>query len=249
MKSIKYAAEIAPPALNGFRESVLLWYRNHGRDLPWRRTNDPYAILVSEIMLHQTTVAIVEPVFQEFLRAFPTIEALHEAPLDAVKAITDPLGYKVRGRWLKEIARVVVEDLDGQWPRTVEGLMKLPGVGRYTAGALMSFAFGIDAPILDTNVKRVLGRYFGIEYRDSRAEVQHHLWALAEAVVPDGEASLFNQALMDFGAMVCTARKPGCTVCPACQVCSSAMGASETAAAEEHSMYRIMPRSEALSSS
>ncbi len=246
MKRMKYSAEIEQAALQVFRRGVAGWYSENGRDLPWRKTRDPYAIIVSEIMLHQTTVTTVEPVFTRFMDTFPTLDALHQAPLEAVKAITDPLGYKIRGQWLKGIADAVVEQHGGEWPRTVEGLMALPGVGRYTAGAVLSFAFGIDAPILDTNVKRVLGRYFGVEYRDSRAEIQHQLWALAERVVPPGEAIHFNQAIMDFGAMVCTARKPACTICPVYNLCVSAAGPEAgAAAAEEPLYYRVVPRFDA----
>lgn len=242
MKRIKYVAEVWPEALAGFQQGVMTWYRQYGRDLPWRRTQDPYAIIVSEIMLHQTTVTTVGPVYAQFLERFPTVEVLHAAPLEEVKSITDPLGYKVRGQWLKDIAAAVVEEHGGRWPDTVEGLMSLPGVGRYTAGAVLSFAFGMDAPIVDTNVKRVLGRYFGISYRETRAEVQHHLWALAEAVLPAGQASVFNQALMDFGAMLCTARKPACIICPAFQFCQSAALPAGQAAAEEPLTYRVRSR-------
>lgn len=242
MKRVKYRADVDPEPLRVFQEAVLSWYRQHGRDLPWRRTHDPYAILVSEIMLHQTTVTTVMPVYQTFLERFPTIESLYEASLDAVKAITDPLGYKVRGSWLKGIATVVVEEWGGQWPENVEALMTLPGVGRYTAGAVASFALGLDAPIVDTNVKRVLGRYFGIEYMTPKAGIEHALWALAEAVVPPGDAYRFNQALMDFGAMVCTARKPLCLVCPAEAFCQTSAPPQAEAAAEETVPYRLSPR-------
>ncbi|NMP22477.1 A/G-specific adenine glycosylase [Sulfobacillus harzensis] len=248
MKRVKYRAAVDDDPLEGFREAVLGWYDQHGRNLPWRRTRDPYAIIVSEIMLHQTTVATVAPVYEEFMQRFPTVQALHEAALEEVKAITDPLGYKVRGRWLKDIARAVVEERGGIWPDSVEELMTLPGVGRYTAGAVASFALGIDAPILDTNVKRVLGRYFGIDYKNSRAETQHVLWALAEAVVPEGQASRFNQALMDFGAMLCTARKPLCLLCPARVHCQSG-GVEAGQAAEAPFTYRLLPRDEESSDS
>ncbi len=242
MKRVKYRADVEPEALRVFREGVLSWYQQNGRDLPWRRTQDPYAVLVSEIMLHQTTVTTVIPVYEAFLGRFPTIESLYQAPLDEVKAITDPLGYKVRGRWLKSIATVVVEEWGGQWPDTVEVLMTLPGVGRYTAGAIASFALGVQAPIVDTNVKRVLGRYFGLDYKTPKAAVQHALWALAEAVVPPGEAYRFNQALMDFGAMLCTARKPLCLICPAEAFCQVSTPSKVDAAAEEASPYRLYPR-------
>lgn len=241
MKRIKYVAHIESHRLFAFRAGVWSWYQTHGRDLPWRRMGDPYSVIVSEIMLHQTTVATVEPVFLRFLERFPTVEALYAAPLEDVKAITDPLGYKVRGSWLKRIAAHVVEQCEGEWPDTVEGWMAMPGVGRYTAGAVLSLAFGHDAPILDTNVKRVLGRYFGLDFQETRAEMQHHLWALADAVIPPGQGRDFNQALMDFGAMVCTARKPVCTVCPMVTACLSAGGAS-SAAAEERAPYDITPR-------
>ncbi|MCY0877754.1 MAG: A/G-specific adenine glycosylase [Firmicutes bacterium] len=243
MKRLKYRVMVDDVLLDAFRHGVFDWYRVHGRALPWRMTRDPYAIVVSEIMLHQTTVMTVVPVYNAFMQTFPTVEALHAAPLEAVKTITDPLGYKVRGRWLKEIAAVVVERWKGEWPQTVEELMTLPGVGRYTAGAILSFAFGVDAPILDTNVRRVVGRYFGLNYRDTRAETEHRLWALAEAVVPPGQAVDFNQALMDFGAMVCTARKPACTVCPLYLQCQTG-GAAEapTTAAEAPARYQITRR-------
>lgn len=242
MKRIKYKARIEAASLEIFQSAVMEWYSGHGRDLPWRKTRDPYAVIVSEIMLHQTTVATVTPVYQRFMECFPDVVTLSDAALEDVKAITDPLGYKIRGRWLKDIARAVVHEWGGEWPNTVEGLMSLPGVGRYTAGAVLSFAFGQDAPILDTNVKRVLGRYFGIAFRETRAEVQHHLWALAEAVLPPGRAEDFNQALMDFGAMVCTARKPACTVCPALEQCASAGNDEALAAAEDRGRYELEVR-------
>lgn len=243
MKRIKYTARIPASRLKIFQDGVWQWYREHGRELPWRRLNDPYRVIVSEIMLHQTTMATVLPVFAQFIEAFPDLAALYAAPLPAVKAITDPLGYKVRGSWLKSIAAYVVEELDGAWPTTVDGWMALPGVGRYTAGAVLSLAFGQDVPILDTNVKRVLGRYFGIDWHDSKAETLHQLWALAEGVLPAGEGRHFNQALMDFGAMVCTARKPSCSECPAVSGCTSA-GADLAAAAEEAAPYEFYRREE-----
>lgn len=244
MKRLKYTAEIEGLALQSFQDGLLDWYRDHGRELPWRRRREPYAVIVSEIMLHQTTVATVTPVFERFLQRYPTLQALYEAPLPEVKAITDPLGYKVRGKWLKDIATYVVEECSGHWPTTVEGWMELPGVGRYTAGAVLSLAFGQDVPILDTNVKRVLGRFFGLPFSQPGADVSHRLWALAEAVIPSGQGRDFNQALMDFGAMVCTARKPACTICPLINHC--AFEAEPAAAvAEESAVYRINLRDKA----
>jgi len=206
-------AMISVRRLRTFRHHVLAWYEENGRDLPWRRTRDPYAILVSEILLHQTQVSRVIPVYQQFLSRYPTADSLARARLSAVKRLTDPLGYKIRGRWLHAIARHVAEERAGYFPDTIDGLRRLPGVGRYTAGAVMSFAFHRDAPILDTNVARLLRRYFGVDGRRSA------LWKLAARVIPRGKASVFNQALMDLGALVCVSRKPRCAVCPLRRSC------------------------------
>ncbi|MBX5466497.1 MAG: A/G-specific adenine glycosylase [Firmicutes bacterium] len=214
MKRLRLRATVDPARLLPFREGILDWYRHHGRDLPWRRTRDPYAILVSEILLHQTQVRTVIPVYEQFLRRFPTVAALAAASLAEVKALTDPLGYKVRGQWLHQIARYLMEHHRGEVPGSLPELLRLPGIGRYTAGAVLSFGFGQDAPILDTNVNRLLGRYFGVDWRDSHADTRHRLWALAEAVIPPGQGPTFNQALMDMGALVCTARRPTCLLCP-----------------------------------
>ncbi|MCL8207626.1 MAG: A/G-specific adenine glycosylase [Actinomycetia bacterium] len=220
MKRIKYEAVVDPGRLGTFRRTILTWFREEGRSLPWRETRDPYAVLVAEILLHQTTVQTVIPVYRRFLEAFPDIRALAAAPLEAVKAITDPLGYKVRGKWLKAIAETVVERFDGSLPDTLEGLMSLPGVGRYTAGACLAFAFERPAGVLDTNVTRVLARYFGLG-PPRTADDRHRLWALAETVVPPEAPWAFNQGLMDFGAVVCRARKPLCLTCPLAETCPS----------------------------
>lgn len=242
MKSRKgYVAAIDDAVRRGIVERVLDWYDANGRDLPWRRTRDPYAVLVSEILLHQTQVRTVLPVYETFLRRFPDVFSLAAAELAEVKAITDPLGYKVRGQWLHQIARVVVDQFDGRFPDTVESLMALPGVGRYTAGAVVSFAYERPAPILDTNVNRLLGRYFGIDFRDARADTRHRLWALAEALVPEDRVHAFNQALMDLGATVCTARRPECLLCPLhadCQTGGWQLPGSGTMAAESRVRYR-----------
>jgi A/G-specific adenine glycosylase len=191
---------------------VLDWYAVYGRDLPWRRTRDPYAILVSEVLSHQTQIARVLPVYERLLARYPTVTALARAPLADVKAITDPLGYKLRGRWLHTAALQVADRPGGTFPETLDELRSLPGIGRYTAGALMSFAHHRDAPLLDTNVARLLRRYFGVAATPgARTE---ELWSLAAAVIPKGKGYLINQALMDLGAMICRARAPRCATCP-----------------------------------
>ena len=207
-------ALIDPELLGTFQDELLAWYAAEGRDLPWRHTEDPYQILVSEIMLQQTQVRTVIPYYHRFLEKFPTLHSLAAAPLDEVKTITDPLGYKVRGERLKRIAEAAVERYGGALPTTEAELLDLPGVGRYTAGAVRSFAYRHDAPILDTNVLRLLVRVFDPPREGGGAALLRRLWALAEAVIPHGKGYIFNQALMDFGAQVCTARRPICLFCP-----------------------------------
>lgn len=200
-----------------FQRRVLAWYATHGRDLPWRRTRDPYAILVSEVLSHQTQISRVLPVYERLLARYPTVTAMASAPLAEVKAITDPLGYKIRGRWLHAAALRVADRPGQMFPETLEELRRLPGIGRYTAGALMSFAYHRDAPVLDTNVARLLRRHFGIA-ATPRARTRD-LWSLAAAVIPRGKGYLINQALMDVGAMICRARAPRCPDCPLRRSC------------------------------
>jgi len=196
---------------------VLAWYAAHGRDLPWRKTRDPYAILVSEILSHQTQISRVVPVYEAILERYPTAEAMASAPVEAVKAITDPLGYKIRGRWLHGAALQVADRFGGVVPQTLPELQQLPGIGRYTAGAVMSFAHRRDAPVLDTNVARLLRRYFGVAAAP-RARTRE-LWSFAAAVIPKGKGYLINQALMDLGAMICRAKAPRCPSCPLRRSC------------------------------
>jgi A/G-specific adenine glycosylase len=208
---------IAPGRRRSFQRRVLAWYATHGRDLPWRRTRDPYAILVSEILSHQTQISRVVPVYEAILQRYPTPQAMADAPVEAVKAITDPLGYKIRGRWLHGAAFQVADRFGGVMPQTMPGLRQLPGIGRYTAGAIMSFAHQRDAPVLDTNIARLLRRYFGV-VATPRART-NELWSLAAAVIPRGKGYLINQGLMDLGAMVCRAKAPRCTSCPLRRSC------------------------------
>ena len=197
-----------------FRTTLLTWYRAQGRDLPWRRTRDPYHILVSEIMLQQTQVDRVLPKYQEWLERYPSFEALAEAPEDDIVRTWRPLGYNIRPRRLQSIAREAVTNHGGQLPSDEDTLRSFKGIGAYTAGAVMSFAFGKRAAILDTNVARVLFRVFVGEGEPKAHAMRRHLWDLSRAVLPHKHVFDFNQALMDFGATVCTARKPLCGACP-----------------------------------
>lgn len=202
-----------------FQRKLLKWYALNGRDLPWRKTRDPYRILVSEVMLHQTQVDRVLPKYLEFLTAYPTFEALAQAPLEEVKELWRPLGYNFRPGRLHQIAQYVVNHLDGRLPDTLEELVAFRGIGRYTAGAILSFAFHKDAPIVDTNSRRVIQRIFGIKGNPMHVPAKKQIWILAEALIPKGKAHIFNQALLDFGALVCTARKPKCSSCEILKDC------------------------------
>ena len=208
---------IAPGRRRSFQRRVLAWYAAHGRDLPWRKTRDPYAILICEILSHQTQISRVVPVYERVLHRYPTVHAMARAPLAEVKAITDPLGYKIRGRWLHAAALTVADRADGRFPDTLEELRRLPGIGRYTAGALMNFAHHRDAPMLDTNVARLLRRHFGVA-ATARAGTAE-LWMLAATMIPKGKGYLINQALMDLGAMICRSRSPRCDLCPLRRSC------------------------------
>jgi A/G-specific adenine glycosylase len=207
--------ELPPPAARQrFRRQLLIWYRKHGRDLPWRKTDDPYHILVSEIMLQQTQVDRVVPKYREWLQKYPSFEALASAPSEEVTKTWYPLGYNIRPRRLQSIAREAVDRFGGALPSDEATLLSFKGIGQYTAGAIRSFAFRERAAILDTNVARVLSRVFLGGGDSKQHAVQRTLWRLSAALVPHRHAFDFNQALMDFGATVCVARKPLCPACP-----------------------------------
>jgi A/G-specific adenine glycosylase len=209
----------APADRRRFRQRLLTWYRRHGRDLPWRKTTDPYHILVSEIMLQQTQVDRVLPKYAEWLEKYPSLDALAAAPEKEVSEAWYPLGYNVRPRRLHTIAREAVARYGGRLPAEEETLLSFKGIGAYTAGAIRSFAFHERAAILDTNVARVLFRVFIGEGDPKSHAMTRHLWAVSETLVPSRHVFDFNQALMDFGAMVCVARNPRCLVCPMTKSC------------------------------
>lgn len=164
-------------------------------------------------MLHQTQVDRVIPKYNEWLTVYPTFEALAAASPEEIRKLWRPLGYNFRPKRLQRIAKYVVNKLDGKLPNTFEDLIALPGIGRYTAGAILSFAFHKDAPAVDTNVRRLICRIFGIAYNPKHTTAKKEIWHLAETLIPHGKAFLFNQALIDFGALICTARDPSCTIC------------------------------------
>ncbi|WP_028227677.1 A/G-specific adenine glycosylase [Paraburkholderia ferrariae] len=203
-----------------FAPRLIAWQREHGRhDLPWQNTRDAYRIWLSEIMLQQTQVGTVIPYYAHFLDRFPTVEALAAAPLDDVMALWAGLGYYTRARNLHRCAQVVAQEHGGRFPQTVDGLAGLPGIGRSTAAAIASFAFGARETILDGNVKRVLARVFGVEGFPGEKRVENGMWTLAESIVPgagasDADVSAYTQGLMDLGATLCGRGKPDCARCP-----------------------------------
>jgi A/G-specific adenine glycosylase len=207
-----------PTALRAFQRLLIAWYGVYQRRLPWRETRDPYKILVSEVMLQQTQVERVVPKYRQFLRRYPTLEALAAARAGELRRVWYPLGYNIRPMRLRAIARRALKEHGGCIPNTYDGLLAMEGIGRYTAGAVLSFAFNQDAPIVDTNVARLLSRFFG---PGKPPRGSKRLWALAEAVIPPGQGYAINQAMMDFGATVCTARAPRCGGCALRRHCRS----------------------------
>ncbi len=203
------------------REALLGWYDETARDLPWRRTKDPYAIWVSEIMLQQTRVDTVIPYYEKFLERFPTPEALAQADEDAVLSMWSGLGYYRRARLLHRGVQEVVAEYGGEIPEDARALRQLPGVGRYTAGAIGSIAFDKEEPIVDGNVSRVLARLFAIRTPLGASETERRLWELSEGLVVGERPGDLNQALMELGATVCTPKQPRCLLCPVSADCAA----------------------------
>ena len=200
-----------------FTVAILEWFRENGRVLPWRETRDPYAIWLSEIILQQTRIEQGKPYWERFMKRWPTVEALAQASEDEVLREWQGLGYYSRARNLHEAAKQIVEM--GGFPQTLEGIKRLKGVGDYTAAAIGSIAFNLPAAVVDGNVYRVLARHYGIETPINTTEGKKEFTALANSLLPANEASAFNQAMMDFGAVQCTPVNPQCTVCPLQETC------------------------------
>ncbi len=205
--------------MSELRRALLAWYRRHRRDLPWRRTRDPYAIWLSETMLQQTRVETVIPYYERFLARFPSVQALADAEPDDVIQLWSGLGYYSRARNLHAAARKVVDDHGGALPSEIGALRQLPGVGRYTAGAVASIAFDRSAPIVDGNVARVLARLFDLREDVTTPPMQKRLWEEAEALARGPHPGDLNQALMELGALLCTPRAPKCLLCPLREQC------------------------------
>ncbi|MBI5951092.1 MAG: A/G-specific adenine glycosylase [Chloroflexi bacterium] len=200
---------------------LLNWYHKYGRTLPWRDHPDPYAVWVSEIMLQQTRVETVIPYFEKWMKLFPDAASLAAASEQEVLNVWEGLGYYSRARNLHKAAKVITEKFNGQLPRDLTELCSLPGIGRYTVGAIASMAFGMDEPTLDGNLRRVFARLFDVdEFADSPTG-EKILWELAAQNLPKGKAGDYNQALMDLGATVCLPKNPRCLLCPLMEICEA----------------------------
>lgn len=209
-------------ASDEFASLVIQYYKAHGRkNLPWHNTHDPYRIWLSEVMLQQTQVATVIPYFEKFMQIFPTVESLAAADLDQALALWAGLGYYSRARNLHKAAQMVMQEFAGEFPKQPQELESLPGVGRSTAGAIGSFAFGQPSPILDGNVKRVLARCFAISGWPGNGQVLKKLWEISEKLTPIEQTAAYNQAMMDLGALICTRSKPRCMDCPLQEKCQA----------------------------
>ncbi len=211
-----------------FAQQLLNWYSLRARRLPWREQPDPYAVWVSEIMLQQTRMETALPYFQNWMERFPNIEVLANSSLQQVLAAWEGLGYYSRARNLHRAARIVVDQYNGMLPEDPATLRRLPGIGRYTAGAIASIAFGRDEPALDGNIRRVLARVFDVRQPARSPTGERILWELASQNLPAGQAGAYNQAMMDLGATVCTPRTPDCPGCPLVEICQAhALGVEE----------------------
>jgi A/G-specific adenine glycosylase len=208
---------IAITSKEKIQSKLLRWFKKNGRDLPWRKTRDPYAIWVSEIMLQQTQVETVIPYYKKFLKSFPTIHHLAKSDLSKVLKVWEGLGYYSRARNLHQASKIIANHSNGKIPDKLKDLLNLPGIGRYTAGAILSIAYNKKAPILDGNVKRVLSRLFVVSGNPKKTE--EFLWPLSESLIPKGSPGAFNQALMDLGSMTCTPKNPNCLSCPLKNLC------------------------------
>lgn len=212
-----------------FSEQVLKWFDQHGRKhLPWQQDITPYRVWISEIMLQQTQVTTVIPYFEKFMASFPSVADLASTAEDDVLHHWSGLGYYSRARNLHKAARMILENHAGEFPQSIEQLQQLPGIGRSTAGAIASISMGIQAPVLDGNVKRVLARYRAVEGWPGHSAVARQLWTIAEGYTPQKRGADYTQAMMDLGAMVCTRSKPSCLICPLKDSCIAHQLGKET---------------------
>ena len=203
-----------------FSSRILEWWRRWGRDFPWRRTKDPYKVLIAEILLRKTTAAQVVKMYESFLSEYPNPSSLAAASEERLKELLRPLGMEHRrAELLIKLGRTIEEKYKGKLPSSIKELTKLPGVGRYAAGAVLCLAYGADEPMVDTNAVRLIQRVFGFRSSRARPRDDPKIWAFAKSLIPRGMGKEFNLAVIDFASAVCTARNPKCNVCPLKDIC------------------------------
>lgn len=202
-------------------DGLISWFSRHKRDLPWRRDYSPYRIWIAEIMLQQTQVKTVLPYYRRWMRRFPNVESVARASSEDLLKHWEGLGYYSRVKHIRETAKMLIERYNGEFPQEHSTILKLPGIGPYTAGAIMSLAFNEDYPVVDGNVERVCARLFNISTPIKEAANRRFVWETAKRLIPDGQARELNQALMELGALVCVPRNPSCKSCPVVEHCES----------------------------
>jgi len=215
----KAVASLAREYKTIFQQLMLYWYERNRRGYAWRAERDPYKILVAEIMLQQTNADKVEPVYIEFVEKYPTINALAQSDLLALKAVLMPLGLDYRVGRLKNIAEKLVTEHGGAVPRVEKSLLALPGIGRYVANAVLCFAYSLRVALVDVNIVRLYGRVFGFRSQKNRPRDDNKVWEFAAEMLPETKFKEYNLALLDFTAAVCTSRRPGCVKCPITDIC------------------------------
>lgn len=203
------------------QRELLKWFKKNQRPLPWRKKYDPYHVWISEIMLQQTQVKTMLPYFDRWLKEFPTIKSVADAGEDRVLKLWEGLGYYSRARNIQKTARQILEKHDGEFPSNYESILALPGIGKYTAAAISSIAFNQDHPVVDGNVIRVLSRLFAYTKNTRLPEAEKQMWEWVHEILPKGKARLFNQAMMEFGALQCTPASPDCSICPLKSKCQA----------------------------
>lgn len=210
----------SPRKIKVFVQLLMEWGENNLRDFEWRKEKDAYRVLIAEILLQKTDVKKVAEVYPKFIDKYPNIEAISKASLQEISQLLKPLGiYNEKAERLKKIAKIILEAHDGKIPKDKEKLRNMPGIGNYISNAVLCLAFNEDLPMLDTNSIRVINRVFGISSSKSRPRTDENYWQLLEKMMPKGKGKEFNLALLDFGSLVCTARKPKCPICPLKNIC------------------------------
>jgi A/G-specific adenine glycosylase len=214
-------SSIPEETLVEIQERLLHWFAENGRDLPWRTNYLPYEVWISEMMLQQTQIKTMLPYYRRWMERFPDLPSVADAPEDELFRCWEGLGYYARAKNIHKAARRIVSEFEGKLPRDIDSIRALPGIGRYTAGAIMSFAYNADYPAADANAARILARIFNISIQSNQKEFRDAVWNYASEILPSGHSRNFNQALMDFGSVICLARDPLCAQCPIAFGCKS----------------------------